>query len=54
MKGIKKSIANVDKLQSTVDSLGAQMSTLIKWQQTEANPAIVQAKNAVEMADNLT
>ena len=32
MKGIKQSVANVDKLQTTVDSLGVQTSTLIQWQ----------------------
>ena len=30
-KGINKSAANVDKVQTTVDNLGQQMSTLIKW-----------------------
>ena len=44
MASIKKSVAGVERLQTTVESLGEQMQSLIKWQQTEANPAIVLAK----------
>ena len=54
MKGIKKSVANVDKLQTTVDSLGEQMSMLIKWQQAEANLAIVKSKETAALAESLS
>ena len=54
MQGIKKSVANVDKLQTSLDNLGRQMTTLIKRQQTTANTAIAQAKAAAELKDSLT
>ena len=54
MKGIKKNVANVDKLQTRVDNLGQQLSTLIKWQQSVANHAIVKLKETAALADSLS
>ena len=54
MKGIKKSLANVERLQTNVDSLSDQMQRLVEWQQSEANPAITLAKKTATLADTLT
>ena len=41
-------------LQTTVDNQGQQMSTLIKWQQSQANPAIVKSKETATLANSLS
>ena len=45
-------VANVDKLHTTVDSLGEQMSTLIQWQHAEVNPAIVKSKETAALVES--